>query len=85
MGIIGRLIIGGLGVALGFYMVTKTEWWLNTFGRIHWAEKHLTTSGGSRIMYKIIGIIFILLSFTYITGLWGPFIRWVLSPLLRHF
>jgi hypothetical protein len=84
MGIIGRIFIGGIGIALGFYLVAKTEWWVNTFGRIQWAERHLGSSGGSRLMYKLIGMIFIFCAFVYITGMWGSFVNWILGPLTKH-
>ncbi|MFH1201063.1 MAG: hypothetical protein V1484_01900 [bacterium] len=84
MNIIARIIFGGLGAALGFYLVARTEWWLNTFGRIQWAEQHLGTSGGSRLMYKLIGLLVIFLSFVYITGFGQSLALWALSPLTKH-
>jgi hypothetical protein len=83
MGLIIRIIIGGLGTALGIILVSKTEWWVNNFGRIAWAERHLSSSGGSRLMYKMIGLLIIFLSFIYVTGFWISFMKWLLGPLLK--
>ncbi|MFH1564355.1 MAG: hypothetical protein ABIC82_00705 [bacterium] len=84
MAILVRIFFGGLGFALGFYLVAKTEWWLNTFGRIQWAEQHLGTSGGTRLMYKLIGLLIIFFAFIYITGFGQSFALWALSPLMKH-
>ena len=82
MEIIKRLILGGIGFALGFSLVVKSEWMLENFGRISWAEKHLG-GGGTRMGYKLVGMLFIFFAFLYITGLWNKFISWALSPLTR--
>jgi len=58
-------------MALGAILVIKTEWFLENFGRIDWAEEHLGVEGGSRLMYKIIGILFIVGSFLGMTGMLG--------------
>ena len=56
---------------LGFVLIAKTEWFMQNFGRIDWAEEHLGVEGGSRLMYKIIGIVFIVGSFLAMTGMLG--------------
>lgn len=64
---IGRIIGGLLGAALGFVLVWKSDFFANNFGSISdWADSHL---GGTRTVYKFIGIIFIFISFLVITGL----------------
>ncbi len=74
------LIIGGLGVVL----VIKTESILNNFGRIEFFERHLASSGGSRLGYKLFGIILIIIGFIIATGLGGAFINWVFSPITKY-
>lgn len=68
---------------IGCVLVIKSEWFFENFGTIQWAEKHLGTSGGSRLMYKLIGISFILLGLMGITGLLNGFIAFILSPLTK--
>ncbi|TSC71588.1 MAG: Uncharacterized protein G01um101438_1019 [Parcubacteria group bacterium Gr01-1014_38] len=61
-------------VTIGFLMVWKTPWFLEMFGRVPWAEKHLTGgfgagAGGSWLWYKLLGIITIVAAILYLTGI----------------
>jgi len=67
-------IIGILVIIVGVFLVIKTEWFVQNFGSSAWAEEHLGTSGGTRLMYKLIGIIFIVLSMMGMTGMLGEVI-----------
>ncbi len=69
-----NFIWGFLGVALGALLVVKTEWFIQNFGTNAWAEQHMGTSGGTRLMYKLIGIAFIFIAMMGATGLLGGFI-----------
>ena len=60
-----------VGVAFGALMIIKTEWILETFGKSGWAEQHLGTEGGTRLLYKLIGVAFIIISFLGLTGMLG--------------
>jgi len=71
MSTIGRIIGGIVAVALGMHLVIKTEWYLQNFGTIDWAEQKFATSGGSRMFYKLIGIIIIMIGFLAATGMLG--------------
>ncbi len=66
---IGKFILGLLIAGGGFLITWKSEWLLNNFGRIAFAEKHLGSEGGSRLMYKLIGILFIIIGLMYATDL----------------
>lgn len=68
-----KYIIGILAIALGAIMVIKTPWFVENFGRNEWAEQHLG-SGGSHLMYKLLGIVFIIVSLMGMTGLLGKVI-----------
>ena len=65
MQIIWGLLIAGAGMIL----VIKAEWLVNNFGRISWAEQHLGMEGGSRLFYKLLGILAIVIGFMIMTGL----------------
>ncbi|MEY4744197.1 MAG: hypothetical protein RL272_142 [Candidatus Parcubacteria bacterium] len=66
-------IIGGLAlVFIGCLFVIKTEWFLQNFGQIAWAEEHLGLDGGSRLFYKLLGIIIVLVGIMMATGMLGP-------------
>jgi len=64
-----RYLIGLIVVALGAVLIIKTEWALAMFGRVDWAEQHLGTEGGTRIFFKLIGILLILGAFMALTGI----------------
>ncbi len=76
-----RFILGPLGIYIGIMILLKAEWLLSNFGRIEWAERLLSTEGGSRLAYKFIGILVIIISFLYLTGGLGSIILSVLGPL----
>jgi len=74
LAIIGRVLGGLAATAVGLHLVIKTEWYLENFGAIDWAEQKFATSGGSRFFYKLIGIIIIMVGFLAMTGMLGGFV-----------
>jgi len=77
------IIIGFIVLAAGALLVIKSEAMLNAFGRIAFFEKYLGSEGGSRLGYKIIGLIAIFIGLLIMTNMIGGFLGWLLSPLLR--
>jgi len=69
-----RIIIGILMVGVGTLLIFKSEWFYQNFGSIAWAENNLGTSGGSRLMYKIIGLVFIFVGMMVATNLFTGFL-----------
>ncbi len=69
-----NIVIGILIILAGVFLVIKTEWFIQNFGTSSWAEQHLGSSGGTRLMYKLIGIIIIILSMMGMTGMLGEVI-----------
>jgi len=76
-----KYIVGILAIVVGTFMVIKTEWLIRNFGSINWAEEHMRSSGGSRMMYKLLGILFICLAMLGMTGLLGGIILSVFGRL----
>lgn len=75
----------GLGfLSVGVLFNLKTEWMLNNFGRIQWFEEKLGVEGGSRLGYKLIGILVIFFGILLVTGLFDGFMQWLVSPLTRY-
>ena len=70
----GRIIIGILMVAIGIVLVLKTEWFVQNFGTSAWAEEKLGYSGGTRLMYKLVGAVFIFFGFLAITNMYQGFL-----------
>lgn len=79
-----HIIAGLILLALGFVIVLKSEWLLSNFGRIAFFEAKLGTEGGSRLGYKLIGIVIIFIGILVLTNMISDFALWVLSPLLRY-
>lgn len=64
------LLVAGVGVVFILY----TEWFVQNFGTIAWAEQNMGTNGGSRLMYKLIGLAFIFIGFVVFTDMWNSFL-----------
>ncbi len=73
-----RIILGLIGVAVGFLIVWKSEWLLQNFGRVDWAEEKL--SGGSRLFYKLVGLAIIVIAFLYMGGFVEGILLWIFVP-----
>ncbi len=69
-----RYFIGIVMVGVGLFLVLKTEWFIQNFGTNAWAEEHLGYNGGTRLMYKLIGIAFIFFGFLAITNMINGFL-----------
>ena len=69
-----------LAVALGASMVIKSAWFVQSFGRSSWAEQHLG-GGGTYTMYKLLGIVIIIVSLFIATGVMGEILIGTLGQL----
>ena len=49
-----------LVIIFGFLLVRYSNWLVNNFGHIDSAEHYLGTYGGTRLMWKLIGVLFII-------------------------
>ena len=80
----GQIISGLLLLAAGTFLVVKSEWFMNNFGRIAWFDLKLGAEGGSRLGYKLVGVAIIILGLILATGSGNAFMEWLLAPLLRY-
>jgi len=80
----GHIILGLIVTGAGVFLIIKTEWFLNNFGRISWFEDKLGTEGGSRLGYKLVGMLMIFVGIVILTGSGNDFMGWLLSPLLQY-
>lgn len=78
-----RIFLGLVAIVIGFVIVWKTEVFLNFFGRVEWAEKHLGYEGGSRLFYKLIGLLIIIIGVFAATNLLGGIVLTVFKPLFK--
>lgn len=77
-------LLGVILLIVGALIVIKSETILEAFGRIEFFERYLSTSGGSRLGYKLLGILVAILGMMAISGLLGGFVSWVVSPLTKY-
>lgn len=80
----GHIFLGLLVIGAGIFPVIQTEWFMNNFGRIAWFEDKLGTEGGSRLGYKLVGILFLFIGIIILTGSGTDFAGWILSPLTQY-
>ncbi len=78
-----NIIIGLIIMAVGVFMVIRTESILRMFGQVAFFDKYLGTEGGTRLGYKLIGILAIFIGLLVLTNMIGGFLEWLLGPLLR--
>ena len=64
-----NFIFGIIAILIGALIVVKSEWILENFGGSSWAEEHMGTSGGSRLLYKLVGMVIILFALLSMAGL----------------
>jgi hypothetical protein len=77
-----KYLIGFIVIAIGSFLVIKTELLLSWFGRIDFAERYLGSDGGSRLFYKLLGILIITFAFLGLTGILGGMLRGLFGPLI---
>ncbi len=76
-----KWVLSLLGIGLGCILIIYTEWFVSNFGRSAWAEQHMGTSGGTRLLYKLVGLVFILIALLWATGFLGNIVLGIFSPL----
>ncbi|MDD5290463.1 MAG: hypothetical protein PHT40_04745, partial [Patescibacteria group bacterium] len=70
-----------IGLIVGAWMVIQTEKMLNWFGPNEWAEQKFGMYGGSRLFYKMFGLIIIIVSTMMVTGWAQDILMAIFSPM----
>ena len=78
------IILGLIITAIGAWLIIKTEWFLSNFGPITWFEEKLGSEGGSRLGYKLVGILFLVVGIIIMTGSGNSLMAWLTTPLLKY-
>lgn len=65
----GNIIVGILMIVGGFFIVAKSEWIVRNLGRTAFIEQKLGY-GSSNFIYKLAGIVIIILGTFVLVGLW---------------
>jgi len=79
-----HIILGFIIIAAGAMIVIKSEQVLNAFGRIAFFEKYLGTEGGSRLGYKLTGMLVVFFGILILTNMYVSFMEWMVSPLTQY-
>jgi hypothetical protein len=79
-----QYFLGIIVLAAGIGLIFKTEWVIQNFGTNDWAEAKLGYNGGSRLLYKMIGLVLIFVGFTLITNLFGSLVLGTVGSLFLH-
>ncbi|MBU2566830.1 hypothetical protein KKG46_04720 [Patescibacteria group bacterium] len=77
-----RIIIGLVLVVFGAILVIKTNGFMDFFGSMDWADRYLG-GGGSRLMYKLLGILASIIGFMVMFDLWDNFLNATLGSLFK--
>ena len=75
-----RYFFSILGILIGMFMVIKSGLILNFFGYSEWAETKFGIWGGSRAMYKLIGLMIIIASLMIMTGWMQNILMAIFAP-----
>lgn len=79
-----RIVVFIIGTALGLMMNLKTESFLRFTGKIAWAEKYLGIEGGTRLFYKLLGLLIIFLSWMYAFNWFNALLEFLLGGLFQR-
>ncbi|MAG28756.1 hypothetical protein CL632_01240 [bacterium] len=77
-----KIVIGIILIIIGFMLVWKNEAVVGFTGYSAWAESKLGTMGGTRLMYKLIGLALIFGGLLAITNLHQGFLEGTIGKLL---
>ena len=80
MSLIVQILIGLAIAGVGVFFVMRTGDVLDFLGPVDWAEQHL---GGSRMFYKLLGVVVCLIGFIVATDLWDAFFAATIGKLFR--
>ena len=78
-----QTLVGILITFIGFVIVWKSEWLLSNLGHIEWAEEHLSHEGGSRLFYKLLGVLAVFMGLFVITGIWADILNAIAGIFIR--
>ena len=83
MGFLQRIFIGLIIVGLGYLLVWKTRFFVETFGESGTVNNFLGSSG-TYLLVKAIGIFGMFVGFIVIVGLQDNFLGWLTGPLINN-
>ncbi|OIO48100.1 MAG: hypothetical protein AUJ28_00025 [Parcubacteria group bacterium CG1_02_37_51] len=80
-----KIIIGLLLLAGGVLIIWKTEPLFRFFGRVAFTEKYLGTEGGSRLFYKLLGLVIIFFGLLMVTEQSDGFLEGTIGKVFNRY
>jgi hypothetical protein len=78
-----RILIGFLIIVFGAFMTIKSEGFYRNIGTVPWAEKYLGIEGGSRLFYKLLGVLTSIIGVLIMTDLIKGIILAIFGPFFK--
>ncbi len=75
-----KYVLGIIFIGVGFLLVWKSQWFVENFGSIQFAENKFASSGGTAFFYKLIGLGAIILAFLLMTGSLSAILLKIFKP-----
>ena len=75
-----RVLFSLIGLGIGYICLKYPDKIRSTTGKWEWAEKLFSAGYGTITGIKMIGILFIIISFVYVTGTHEVFLRSIVAP-----
>lgn len=69
-----RVLWGILLVGFGLTLTLRTYWFIDFLGPLDFLEYKIGP-GGTRLVYKILGAVIVIIGFLVMTNLWGRFLN----------
>ena len=82
---LGRILLGLVMVGIGAVITIFANRIYEAMGPMAWAEEHLGSEGGTRLMYKLIGIGLAVLGFMVATNLLTNLVVSILGAVFPQF
>jgi hypothetical protein len=79
------IIIGLILLAVGVLIIWKTEPIFRFFGKVSFADQYFGTEGGSRLFYKLIGLMVIFFGLLMVTGQSDGFLEGTIGKVFNRF
>jgi hypothetical protein len=78
-----NILLGIIIAVVGALITIKSEAMLNMFGSVAFFEKYLGTEGGTRLGYKLLGILVFFIGVFVTFNLFNELMLWILSPVIN--
>lgn len=75
------IFYGFLILISGFLIIWKSSWIVDNLGKSAWAEEKLGTSGGTVLLYKLIGLLIMIFGMLTVAGLRDDFLMATLGKI----